>query len=75
MIILTRLNGSRFALNSDLIETIEENPDTTIRLVNRSMYIVHESMNEVIQLLTEFRKQAAGYSTVVVPEKSGEGQR
>ena len=74
MLVLTKLNGAKFALNSDLIETIEENPDTTIRLVNRSIYIVKESMAEIIRLLTEFRKNT-GYAAVVVPTKSQEGQR
>ncbi len=30
MIILKKLNGEEFVLNSDLIETIMETPDTTI---------------------------------------------
>ena len=32
MIELTRLNGTTFVINSDLIETIEETPDTVIVL-------------------------------------------
>ena len=31
MIILTKLNGQKFALNNRLIETIQENPDTTVK--------------------------------------------
>ena len=34
MIILKKLNGEEFVLNSDLIETIMETPDTTILLTN-----------------------------------------
>ena len=40
MITLTKLNGTQFVLNSDLIEVIQENPDTTIRLTNGITYIV-----------------------------------
>lgn len=32
MIILKKLNGEEFVLNSELIETIMETPDTTILL-------------------------------------------
>ena len=32
MIMLTRLSGSRFVLNSDLIERVDATPDTVISL-------------------------------------------
>lgn len=60
MIILKKLNGSEFALNCDLIETIQENPDTTIRLSNGNIYIVGESMREVIDLTAEYRRRIYG---------------
>ena len=60
MIILTKLNGTEFALNSDLIETIEQNPDTVIRLTNKTLYIVKESISEVIDKVIEFRKASYG---------------
>ena len=44
MIILTRLNNSRFAVNPDLVERIHSNPDTTLTLVDGTTYIVTESM-------------------------------
>ena len=56
MIQLTKLNGASFALNADLIETIEEMPDTTIRLTNKSLYIVRETMAEVIEQILQFRR-------------------
>lgn len=55
MIKLTKLNGVKFALNSDLIEIIDENPDTTIHLVNKNFYIVQESTDEVIELIKKFK--------------------
>lgn len=48
MIILTRLNGVKFALNEVLIETIHENPDTSILLSNGNIYIVAETLKEVV---------------------------
>ncbi len=57
MIILTKLNGQKFALNYHLIETIQENPDTTIKLSNGNVYIVEESMDRVINLLTMYERK------------------
>ncbi|MEQ9095499.1 flagellar protein [Leptolyngbya valderiana BDU 20041] len=48
MIALTRLNGKAFVLNAELIRTIEENPDTTITLVNGDHIVVKEPMAEVV---------------------------
>lgn len=56
MILLTKLDGSKFVLNSDLIETIEERPDTTVRLTTKSYYIVQEPMEEVIQYIIRYRR-------------------
>lgn len=57
MIMLTKINGVPFVLNCDLIETVLQNPDTTIRLVSGNVYIVKESMQEVIEKVLSFRKQ------------------
>ena len=51
MIVVTRLNKSRFAINPDLIERIQENPDTVVVMVNDAKYVVTESMEEVIGLV------------------------
>lgn len=56
MITLTKLNGTKFVLNCDLIETIQENPDTTIRLSNGNVYIVKEPSDMVVDLTAEFRR-------------------
>ena len=57
MIVLTRQNGTQFALNNDLIESVEECPDTTIRTTEGKIFIVSESMNEVIDKIIEFRQK------------------
>lgn len=54
MISVTRLNGDRFVLNADLIRTVEENPDTTITLINGDHIIVQENMAEVIRRSIEY---------------------
>ncbi|MCI8441169.1 MAG: flagellar FlbD family protein [Provencibacterium sp.] len=60
MIILTKLNGEIFTLNCDMIETVQENPDTTIHLNNGQFYIVRESMVDVIQKSVEYHQQIFG---------------
>ena len=56
MIELTKLNDAPFVLNSDLIETIEENPDTTIKLTTKNLIIVRESMADVVEKVIEYRR-------------------
>ncbi len=55
MIKLTRLNGSVYVLNSDLIETVESTPDTVISTVEAKKYVCKESVDEVINRIIEFR--------------------
>ncbi|NLC79449.1 MAG: flagellar FlbD family protein [Ruminococcaceae bacterium] len=73
MIILKKLNGTEFALNSDLIETMEETPDTTIRLVNKNLYIVQESINEIIEKIAQFRNETRETIKVITKDKYEEG--
>lgn len=54
MITLTRLNGTNFVVNAELIRTIEERPDTTIVLINGETFIVRERMVEVVARAIEY---------------------
>lgn len=55
MITLTRLTGAVFALNPDLVERVDENPDTVITLVDGTKYLVRESIGEVIKAMRDYR--------------------
>ena len=55
MILLTRINGEAFALNPDLIERVEETPDTHITLVDGKHLMVAESLKEVIDAVRAAR--------------------
>jgi len=60
MIELTKLNKSqdeKFILNCELIETIEEKPDTTIRLENGKHFVVAESSEEVISKVIAYKRK------------------
>jgi flagellar protein FlbD len=59
MIEVTRLNGVKFAVNSDHIEIVEETPDTVITLINGHKYVVREGAEEIISLIQAFRRSCA----------------
>ena len=56
MIQVRRINGERFTINADLIETVESTPDTVIRLMNGHRYVVAEPMDEVVDLVVKYRR-------------------
>ena len=60
MVRLTRLNHLPLVLNSDLIEHIEETPDTVITLTTGQIVRVLETANQVIQRIVEFRRRIHG---------------
>jgi flagellar protein FlbD len=57
---LTRLDGSEFYVNSDLIQTVQSTPDTHIVLMNGPSYVVREPDREVVARIIEFRRSIAG---------------
>lgn len=56
MIEVTRLNGEELILNAEMIETVEETPDTVVRLTNGKKIIVKESRQEIKNLVKSYRK-------------------
>ncbi len=60
MIQLTKINGHQIVLNSDLIEYIEETPDTVITLNNNDKVIVKDRMTEIIDKVVRYRRTLAG---------------
>ncbi|HOB92071.1 MAG: flagellar FlbD family protein [Bacillota bacterium] len=57
MIELTRLNGTTIVINSDLIETVEETPDTVVTLTIGTKYVVQESSRDIVDKVVEFRRR------------------
>ena len=55
MIVLTRLNGPSFALNPDLIERVEANPDTVVVLIGGARYPIAESVDELLDRVRDYR--------------------
>ncbi len=54
MITLTRLNGKPLVVNAELIRSVEENPDTTITLINGDHLIVKERMQQIVEKAIDY---------------------
>jgi flagellar protein FlbD len=59
---LTRLGGPVFALNPDLIERAEATPDTVVTLVNGSHYVIRESLEQLTELIAEYRASVIAHA-------------
>ena len=83
MIVVTRLNGTRFAINPDLIERIHESPDTHLVTLDGAAYVVVESLADVVELIADYRAYVlskardfpavTGYPLSLVPPSDPEG--
>ena len=57
MIEVTRLNGTQILVNADLIELVEETPDTVITFTTGRKIIVKESRQMVKNLVKLYRQE------------------
>jgi flagellar protein FlbD len=57
MIELTRLQGQKIVINVELIEFIEETPDTLITTTTGKKLMVKESVREVIRKAVMYRRR------------------
>lgn len=57
MLKLTKLSSQSFILNIDLIETIEQTPDTVITMTTGNKYVVKESPDEIMHQVLHFKGQ------------------
>ncbi|NMB53357.1 MAG: flagellar FlbD family protein [Leptolinea sp.] len=69
MISLTRLNGSKYYLNADLIMSVEGTPDTVITLTNGAKFVVKNRPEEIIKMVVQYQRQVHN------PEPEMESQR
>lgn len=57
MIDVTKMNGMNITINSDLIETVEDTPDTVIILTTGRKIIVKESRQTIKNLVKSFKRE------------------
>jgi flagellar protein FlbD len=57
MIELTRLHGEKITVNADLIEFVEETPDTIITMTTGKKLMVKDPLQEVINKVIAYRRK------------------
>ena len=57
MIEVTKLNDMKLLVNAELIETVEETPDTVISFVTGKKIIVKESRQEIKNLVILYKRE------------------
>lgn len=57
VILVTRLNGSQFYVNAELIRIVEGTPDTVISMIDGVKLIVREAPDRVIERIILYRRQ------------------
>ncbi|MCR4936625.1 MAG: flagellar FlbD family protein [Lachnospiraceae bacterium] len=60
MIEVTRLNGTVVLINQDLIECVEEAPDTIVTLTTGKRIIVKESRQEIKNRVKSYKQEIYG---------------
>jgi flagellar protein FlbD len=55
MITLHSANGTAFAINSDLVEKVEESADTHVTLIGGTSYVVEEGLDAIVALVQHDR--------------------
>jgi flagellar protein FlbD len=57
LIALTRLNGTKIYINAELIQTVEETPDTMITLISEKKMMVQETPEQIADLMFSYRRR------------------
>jgi flagellar protein FlbD len=72
MIEVTRLNGSIYFLNPDLILTLEATPDTIITLTTGEKLMVKETPDLLIERFIALKRRIACELPIINPPSGGE---
>ncbi|MCA8922016.1 MAG: flagellar FlbD family protein [Planctomycetes bacterium] len=73
MIPVTRLNGKELLLNPDLVQWVEETPDTIVTLVTSEKLVVREPMAELARLVLAYRAAVGGAAAGLRAWREGVG--
>lgn len=72
MFLITRLNGSIFYLNAELVQSVEETPDTVITLTSEKKYVVRESGRQVVDEIVAYQQRKHAEYRVPAPQETPE---
>jgi flagellar protein FlbD len=67
MIEVTRLNGSIFFLNPDMILSLEATPDTVVTLTNGEKLVVKDPPAQIIDRFVAFKQRIVSEMPMVTP--------
>lgn len=65
MITLTLFDSKRIVLNADLIEFVEETPDTVISLTDGKKVMVRESVGQVVERVIRYKQMLSSAAVAV----------
>ncbi len=57
MILVTRLDGSKYYINPEMILTIECTPDSVITLKNNIKFVVRDNAEEIVQRFIAYQQK------------------
>lgn len=57
MVTVTRLNGKELTVNCDVIECMEETPDTVITFMNGTKIVVKEKTSVIKKKIIEYKRE------------------
>ena len=57
MVEVTRINGTKVLINPDLMELVEETPDTVISFTTGRKIIVKESRQQIKSLVKSYKRE------------------
>jgi flagellar protein FlbD len=57
MIFVSRLDGKRLVINGELIELIEQTPETLITTTTGKKVVVKESVEEIVEKVKQYKKE------------------
>jgi len=57
MIFITKLNSQKIVVNAELIEFIEETPETMITMTTGKKFVVKEKIEEIVGLVKKYKKE------------------
>lgn len=68
MIKVTRFNQSELILNADLIEFVEQTPDTVVTMLTGRKVLIRETADEVIRRVIAYRREVGP----LLPRRAGD---
>lgn len=69
MIELTKLNHEKYHMNCDLIEIIEQMPDTLITMTTGKKYFALETPEEILSKIKKYKIEFQTNHTIVTKQK------